>query len=155
MVDSGAAETVHTEDIVSKSQDRRIRRVQAKVLLHDGRRQHCGQENADHVNSRWVTTEESDLPSGQRQKDIWVSLEDGKAWRQSGVRCHMSDVQQDVQVQQVASRDEVKQWKHELSQALAEGSECQNKYTTNRSGASQSSSEIQQLRHERAHFDCS
>ena len=44
--------------------------------------------------------------------------------------------------------------RQELSQSLAEGSHYQNLFTTCRSGASESSSEIQQLRRERAHFNC-
>ena len=42
---------------------------------------------------------------------------------------------------------------HELSQPLAEGSHYQNLYTTSRSGASESSAEIQQLRQERDHLN--
>ena len=56
----------------------------SEVILRDGRRQHCGERrsgNVDHVNSRWVTIEASDLPSGQRQPRTWVSLEDGEELR--------------------------------------------------------------------------
>ena len=72
-----------------QSQDGRIRSGQARNIIHDGRRQHCGKrrrENADHANSRWCTIEESDFPSGNRQKGTWVSLEDGEEWNWSGVR---------------------------------------------------------------------
>ena len=82
VVDGGAVETVIPQDCG-------IRMVQARSILHHGRRQHCGErrrENADHVNSRCGTIQESDFPSGQRQQGIWVSLEDGEEWKQSGVR---------------------------------------------------------------------
>ena len=90
LVDSGAAQTVsHTEDVVSEPQDSGIRRVQGRCLLHESRWQHRGprrRENVDHVNSRWSTIEERDVPSGKRQQWFWVSLEDGVEWSQSGVR---------------------------------------------------------------------
>ena len=60
-----------TEDMVPKPQDSGIRRVQARSIRHDCRRQHCGErrrENVDLVKSRCITTEESDFPSGQRQQ---------------------------------------------------------------------------------------
>ena len=68
---------------------------------------------------------------------------------QQSVRRHVSEAQQEVQVQQVASREEVDMFRHELSQSLAEGSHCEILFTTNRSNASERSSEIQQLRQER------
>ena len=40
----------------------------------------------------------------------------------------------------------------DLSRSLAEGSQCKNLNTTRRSGASESSSEIRSLRHEREHL---
>ena len=46
----------------------------------------------------------------------------------------------------------LKKLRHELSQSLLEGSHCQNLYTTSRSGASETSSEMQQLRHEDEHW---
>ena len=46
---------------------------------------------------------------------------------------------------------QVEHWTDELSQSLAEGSHYQNLYTTIRSGASESSSEIQQFQNERDH----
>ena len=55
VVDSGAAENSHTENVVSEPQDSRIKRVQARCILLDSRRQYCGKrrrEDADHVNSR-------------------------------------------------------------------------------------------------------
>ena len=54
-----------------------------------------------------------------------------------GVRRHLSEVQQEVRVQQVGSREEVENLRHELSQSqsLAEGSHYQNLHTTSRSGA--------------------
>ena len=42
-----------------------------------------------------------------------------------------------------------------MSQSLAEGSHCQNLYTTSRSGAPESSSEVQQSRQEHGHLDVS
>ena len=71
---------------------------------------------------------------------------------QQGVRRHVSEVRQEVQVQQVASREDVEILRRELSQCLAERAHGQNRLTTSRSGASESSSEIQQLRHEREHL---
>ena len=68
---------------------------------------------------------------------------------QHGVWHHLPEDQQQVQVQQVASNEVVEFLRHELSQSLAEGSHYQNLYTTSRNGASRSSSEIVQLRHER------
>ena len=68
---------------------------------------------------------------------------------QKGVRRLLSEVQQKVQVQHVASRQELDNLRHELSQSLGEGSHCQNLYHT---GKSRSSSEIQQLRQERDHL---
>ena len=56
---------------------------------------------------------------------------------QQGVGRHLSDVQPEVKVQQVASSEEVEDWRHELSQSLAEGSHYQNLKTTSRSGASE------------------
>ena len=44
---------------------------------------------------------------------------------------HLSEVQQEVQVQQVGNREEVVIVKHELSQSRAEGSHSQNLFTTN------------------------
>ena len=49
---------------------------------------------------------------------------------QQAVLRRLSDVQQEVQVQQVASREEVDNLRHELS--LAEGSRYQNLHTTSR-----------------------
>ena len=66
---------------------------------------------------------------------------------------HLSEVQHEVRVQQVASTKEVEHLRHELSQSFAEGSHYQNLFTTSRSGASESSSEIQHLRHERDHLN--
>ena len=60
----------------------------------------------------------------------------------------MSEVQQDVQVRQVAS-GEVENLRRELSQSHVEGSHVQNLKTTSRSGSSENSSENQQLRLER------
>ena len=69
------------------------------------------------------------------------------------VQRHFSEVQQQVHVQQVARREEVEILRHELSRSLAEGSHYQNLFTTSRSGASESSSDIQQLRQERDHLN--
>ena len=69
---------------------------------------------------------------------------------QQSVR-RLSEVQQEVQVQQVANREEVEILSRELS--LAEASHHQNLHTTSRSGASESSSEILQLRQERDHLN--
>ena len=52
-----------------------------------------------------------------------------------------------------ASREEFEKLRHELSQFHAEGSYDQILYTTSRCGASESSSEIQQLRQERDHLN--
>ena len=68
---------------------------------------------------------------------------------QQGVRRHMSDVQEEVHVRQIPSGEVVEILRHELSQYLAEGSHCQNLFTTSRYGASESQSEIEQLRQER------
>ena len=70
---------------------------------------------------------------------------------QQSVRRHVSEAQQEVQVQQVASREEVDMFRHELSQSLAEGSHCEILFTTSRSDASERSSENQQLRQKRDH----
>ena len=56
------------------------------------------------------------------------------------VQRYLSEVQHEVQSQQVA----IESFRHELSQSLAEGS--------GRFGASEHSSENQQLRHEREHL---
>ena len=68
---------------------------------------------------------------------------------QQGVRLQVSEVQLQVQIQQVAGREQVETLRHEVSQCFAEGSHCQNVCTTCRSGTSESSSEIQLLRQER------
>ena len=72
---------------------------------------------------------------------------------QQGVRRHLSEAQHEVQVPRFASGEEVEHLRHELSQSLAEGSYYQNQSTTSRSGASESSSEIQQSRQERDHLN--
>ena len=107
-VDVHTSLEIHSDaaEIVISRTDR-IRKVQARSLLNDGSSQHCGErsENADHVNSRWVTTEEHDFPSGQRQQGTWVGLEDGKEWMQSGVRCiRIVHWEQDDEWLTVASR---------------------------------------------------
>ena len=62
----------------------------------------------------------------------------------------MLEVQIEVQIHQVARREEeVETLRRELSQSLVEGTHCQTLHTENRSGPSESLSEIQQLRHER------
>ena len=62
---------------------------------------------------------------------------------QQSVPRHLSEVQQELQVQQVARRwEEVDILRHELSQSLAEGSHYQNMYTTSRCGTSESSSSM-------------
>ena len=63
-----------------------------------------------------------------------------------------SEVQQGVQVQHVANGEEVEIFRHELSQYLAERSHSKNLYTTSRYGASEYSSEVQHLRHDREHL---
>ena len=50
-------------------------------------------------------------------------------------------------------REEVDILRHELSQSLAEGSHWENRNATSRSGASESSSEVQQLPQERDHVN--
>ena len=55
-------------------------------------------------------------------------------------------------VRQVVSREEVEKLRHDVSQSLAEGSHSPNLFTTSISGASESSSEIQQVRQERDHL---
>ena len=65
---------------------------------------------------------------------------------------HLSEVQQEVQVQQVASWEEVEHMRHELTQSLAEGSHYFNLFTRSISDASDRSSETQQLRHGRKHW---
>ena len=74
--------------MVSKPQDSIIRRVHARSVLHDGRRQHCGKlrrENVDQVDVGWNTSEENDFPGGKRPHGTQVSLEDGEEWKQSSV----------------------------------------------------------------------
>ena len=76
---------------------------------------------------------------------------------QQDFRRHLSEVQQEVQVQvqvqPVVSGEEVEfQDIHCVSQSLAEGSQSQILCTTNRSGAPESSSEILQLRREHDHL---
>ena len=63
------------------------------------------------------------------------------------------EVQQEVRVQQDASREEVEHLRHELSQSHAEGSHCQSLCTTRKSGASERSSEMQQLRYDCDHLN--
>ena len=63
---------------------------------------------------------------------------------QQDVQRHRSEVHNEVQRKQVASRREVQILKHKLSQSLAERRQYQNLNTTSRS---ESSSEIQQVRH--------
>ena len=72
---------------------------------------------------------------------------------QQGVWRHLSAVQHQDQVQQVASREQVEISRRELSQSFAEASNYQSQCTTSRSGASESSSEIQPLRQERDHLN--
>ena len=72
---------------------------------------------------------------------------------QQGVRRHLSEVQHQDQVQQVASGEQVEILRRELSQSFAEASNYQSQCTTSRSGASESSSEIQPLRQERDHLN--
>ena len=45
---------------------------------------------------------------------------------QQGVRHHLAKVEQEAKDQQVASREDVGTWRHELPQSLAEESQCQN-----------------------------
>ena len=51
----------------------------------------------------------------------------------------------------VVSREEVEHLRHEMFQSLTDGSHYENPFTTSRSGASESSSENQRLRHDREH----
>ena len=62
---------------------------------------------------------------------------------QQGLRRHLSEGSQVVQIHQVATREEVAILRRELSQSFSEGSHYQNVFTTSRSGASESSSAIQ------------
>ena len=68
---------------------------------------------------------------------------------QQEVQRHVSEVLNEVHSQQVASREGVDILRHELSHSPAEGTHYQNLYTSGRSGASEGSSEMQQLRQER------
>ena len=68
---------------------------------------------------------------------------------QQDVERHLAEVQNEVQSHQIASREESKNMRHELTQSLFEEARRQTLYTTSRSGASESSSENQQFRHER------
>ena len=74
---------------------------------------------------------------------------------QQGVRRQMSEVQQEVQVQVQQWLPVEKKWtilRHAVSQSLSEGPQSPNLFTTSRSGASESSSETQQLRQEHDHL---
>ena len=62
---------------------------------------------------------------------------------QHGVRCHLSEVHHEIQVQQVASREELEMLRRELSQSFAQGSHYQNLFRTSRSSASERLSGIQ------------
>ena len=59
------------------------------------------------------------------------------------------EVQKKVQSQQVASGEELQNFRHELSQSLVEGAHYQTLYNTSRSGASENSSDFLHLRQER------
>ena len=61
--------------------------------------------------------------------------------------------QHEVQVQQVASREEVEIWDMHCPSLMLKDHIIRILYTTSRSGASENSSALQQLRHERELFD--
>ena len=93
-------------------------------------------------------------PMKQRQKFTGIQ---GKVTNickkyQQSVQHHVSEVQTEVQFQLVASGEEVDYLRHELTQCLVEGSHYQNLETTSRCGASENSSEIQQVQQELDHL---
>ena len=89
--------------------------------------------------------------TAELQKQHRQSHEQLQEYRQR-VQRHLSEVWQEVQIQQVASGEEVDISRHELSQSLPAGPHYQYLYATSRSGVFENSSEIQQLRHERDHL---
>ena len=86
---------------------------------------------------------QSELQRHQRQS------QEHQQEHQQDVQRRMSEVQNEPQGQQVASRQEVDNLRHELSQCPVEGAHYLTRYTTCRSGVCEISSEIQQLRQER------
>ena len=103
-----------------------------------------------------VNSVASDALENQRRRGLFNEATMELQRHQRHSHEHLQEYQQGVRrhfvVQQVASGDEVEILRHEWSQSLAEGSQYQNLYTTSRSGASESSSDIQQSRHERDHL---
>ena len=93
-------------------------------------------------------------PNSKIQRHRWPNQVRLQEYQQ-GVQRHLPEVQNEVRSQHVASGEELETFTQDLSQSLAEGSLDQTLFTTSRSGAYESSAEIQQLRHEREHFDFS
>ena len=102
-----------------------------------------------YTSRRVVLLDEMKSVCRRQRREANAELQRHQRQRQRQSQEHFQEV---VQSQQVAS-GEVENWRHELSQSLVKGAHCQTLYVTSRSGASESSSEIHQVRHEREHKD--